>query len=386
MTFPQPYEYELRVLVLAPFGRDGQLTCEVLHDAGINGVNCQDLDELADQLAVGAGAVMLTSEALHPASIAVLTRTLGKQPAWSDIPLVLATSSSSQARTARESLLRALEPAGHITLLERPIRVPTLVSVVRSALNTRRRQYEMRDLIEELRLSIERLDAEHGVRERFINLLAHDLRGPLMVSRMTAQMLVARPGNHQQVSKFAGRIEKSVDRADSMIRNMLDAHRLRAGQRLSVDRQWCDLMEIARDVIEDLSAIESARPILQGPEQLEGYWDADLLRRALWNLVTNAVKHGAPDSAVEIAAGQSGNTAWLRVHNWGPSIPPEEQQQLFEPFARMHSTEADEQRGWGLGLTLVQGVAASHEGTLEVSSDPDSGTTFTMRIPLDPQP
>jgi signal transduction histidine kinase len=385
MTFRQPHERELRVLVLAPFGRDGQLTCEVLHGAGIDSLRCEDMGQLCAALREGAGCIIVAAEALHPASVPALAGALGEQAPWSDIPLVLATT-SHQARAAREWTLQALKRAGHIALLERPIRVQTLVSVVHSALTTRRRQYEMRDLIEKLRVGVERLDAERVVRERFVNLLAHDLRGPLGVSKMNAQMLAARPELREQTSALAGRIEKSIERAETMIRDLLDAHRLRAGHRLPLKLKRCDLMEIVRDATEDLPASDRARLVVQGPAHLEGQWDPDLLRRALWNLVTNAVKYGATDTPISVTTGHSQTVAWTAVHNWGASISQEEQQHLFEPFTRTHGTEAGTQRGWGLGLTLVQGVAVSHGGTVEVSSQPESGTAFTLRIPLAPRP
>lgn len=380
MTFRHPHARELRVLVLAPFGRDGRLTCEVLHDAGIDSLHCDDVDQLCAALREGAGCAIIAAEALQPAQVPRLAEALAEQAPWSDIPLVLATA-THQARAARAWTLAALKRAGHLTLLERPIRVQTLTSVIQSALTSRRRQYEMRDLIEELRLSVNRLDTERVVRERFVDLLAHDLRGPLTAGKLTAQLLASRAAPGEQTQGLANRIENSIGRAETMIRNLLDAHRLRAGHRLPLNLTRCDLMEIVRDATEDLSAEERDRLVITGPDQLEGEWDPDLLRRALWNLVTNAVKYGSGDTPIGISAGRSDTAAWVSVHNWGPSISLEQQQRLFEAYARAHGAEAAGQRSWGLGLTLVQGVAASHGGTVDVSSDAEHGTSFTLYLP-----
>jgi signal transduction histidine kinase len=372
---------EQRVVVLAPYGRDGRITCEVLDDAGIGSVRCEHMEQLCEELQQGAGVLIITAEALHPANMPTFVSALSKQPPWSDVPVVLATD-ENQARAAREWALNALHLARHVTLLERPIRIQTLISVVRSALNTRRRQYELRDLVEELRLSIERLDAEHQVRERFVNLLAHDLRGPLGVSKMSAEILNSQPDRPEQVQILAARVSKNIDRADKMIRNLLDAHRLRAGQQLPLDRKQCELVEIVRDVIADLEGTDRDRITIEGATELQGCWDPDLLWRALWNLITNAAKYGAPYTPITVSVGREEEEAWARVHNHGPSIPAEEQNQLFQAFSRAPSAEAGTQQGWGLGLTLVQGVAASHDGKLEVSSEPGSGTAFTLRLPL----
>src|SRR5690606_10028565 len=157
-----------------------------------------------------------------------------------------------------------------------------------------------RNLVEQLRATVEHLDAEHLVRESFINLLAHDLRGPLGVIKMNADILSLRP---DQVELVAGRIGKSIDRADKMIRNLLDAHRLRAGQALPLERSSCDLVAIAREVADGLDEKEGDRTCVKvdGPVELIGMWDPDLLWRALWNLVTNAVKYGASDAPITLA-------------------------------------------------------------------------------------
>lgn len=374
--------YELRVLVLAPFGRDARLTQEVLADAGLDCLVCADMAELCTELKRGAGTAVVAAEGLHRGRLQDLVATLAEQPSWSDIPLVLATT-SSHTRVSRENLLQALSAAGHVTVLERPIHLPTLLSVLRSALNARRRQYQMRGLIEELRASVERLDAEHAVRERFVELLAHDLHGPMGAAKMTAQLLARRPelgaDDHQAIG---AQIERSVDRAEQMIRNLLDAHSLRAGYQLPVDPQECELTAIGREVIEELSEAERARVELAGREQLTGVWDPELLRRALWNLVSNAIKYGRSDTPVTLSFGRDDDTAWAAVHNWGPSIEPAQQRRLNEPFVRVAASGGGAPRGWGLGLTLVHGVAQAHDGSLEVASEPDAGTRFTLRLPL----
>lgn len=374
------FSTERRILILAPYGRDGRVTCEVLHDAGLESVCFDDMACLCTELQQGVGVLIITAEALHPGSMPALVAALEDQPAWSDIPIILATD-ENQARAARDWVLNELDLASHVTLLERPIRIQTLVSVVRSALTTRQRQYELRNLVEELRASVEHLDAEHLVRESFINLLAHDLRGPLGVIKMNAELLGIRP---DQGALVAGRIARSIDRADKMIRNLLDAHRLRAGQPLPVELKPCDLVEIVREVAAGLDEKDCARIVVQvdGPARLCGHWDPDLLWRALWNLVTNAVKYGATNTPITISVGREEDVAWASVHNLGPTIPEEEQNQLFGAFARSSSAKSGKQRGWGLGLTLVQGVAASHGGQLQVASEATLGTTFTLKLPM----
>jgi signal transduction histidine kinase len=170
-----------------------------------------------------------------------------------------------------------------------------------------------------------------------------------------------------------------------MIQDLLDANRVRAGHRLALDLKRCDLVEIASDVIADLQDADRERVRLSAPDRLEGVWAPDQLTRALWNLITNALKHGAPGGQVDVGVGRAPDGAVISVHNSGPEIPLDEQARLFEPFSRSRGAEA-RARGWGLGLTLVRGCAEAHGGAIEVSSTAAAGTTFTLRLPLDARP
>ncbi len=128
------------------------------------------------------------------------------------------------------------------------------------------------------------------------------------------------------------------------------------------------------------------RFVVNAGEHEWGFWSARDMRRALWNLVTNAIKYGGKTTPVAIGISSSAGTVELAVHNEGPPIPAEERATLFEPFARAISAQTAAERGWGLGLTLVKGCAEAHGGTVVLESAPDSGTTFTLRFPSDARP
>jgi signal transduction histidine kinase len=378
-------ESDLRVLVLAPFGRDAEVTCDVLRSAGIACHSCADLDELEREVRAGAGAIVVTAEALGRDGASVLARILESQEPWSSLPVVLAAAPHQSPADAQGWAVAALEHATLVTVLERPLGLVTLRTVVRSALRERQRQYQLRDVVEQLRENLERLDAERVVRERFVTLLAHDLRGPLAAATVAAKMLVGRPERLADRLDLAVRIERNLLRIDRMIQDLLDANRVRAGHRLSLDLQPCDLVEITSDVVADLEERDRRRVRWRAPDRLEGVWAPDQLTRALWNLVTNALKYGAAGGEVDVEAVRGPDGAAISVHNEGPPIPADEQARLFEPFGRARGAEA-RARGWGLGLTLVRGCAEAHGGTIELSSTPEAGTTFTLRLPLDARP
>ncbi len=156
-----------RVLVLAPWGRDAQVICQVLVEQGLKAEVCPSLPALAERLQEGAGMAFITEETLVPPDTDVLTRWLEQQPAWSDFPLVVLATRRSGARSAEA--LHTLERLGNVVLLERPLHAETLLSAAKSALRGRRRQYQTARHLEEqiqARSETSRLfDAERVARE-----------------------------------------------------------------------------------------------------------------------------------------------------------------------------------------------------------------------------
>src|SRR5581483_5843369 len=147
---------ENRVLVLAPIGRDADVAAKILGRAAIDTLTCGGIDDLCARLVQGAGAVLLTEEALAPRSTERLREALATQPAWSDVPVVVLTSGGLPTPASLRAVARLGERA-NVILLERPVRSVTLVSALRTALRARRRQYEVRNyLAEGERAAVER--------------------------------------------------------------------------------------------------------------------------------------------------------------------------------------------------------------------------------------
>jgi DNA-binding NtrC family response regulator len=148
---------EERVLVLAPTGRDGGLLRQAIRRAGFESQCCLAADELLREAAEDAGAVLLTEEAVTPQLATGLGRLADEQATWSDLPILLITSDARRPSTPTEHLVRVAGSRGNVTLLERPIRIGTLVSTVTTALRSRRRQYEIRDYLAERRNNEEQM-------------------------------------------------------------------------------------------------------------------------------------------------------------------------------------------------------------------------------------
>jgi signal transduction histidine kinase len=149
-------QQEELALILAPRGRDAAVVAQVVEQVHIGARICVDLAELMRELSAGAGCALIAEEALTPEGIAVVSGWLSQQPAWSDFPFIV-LSSTDRARARRNSA-GALDPLGNLLILERPLHAETLCHAVLSSLRGRRRQYVARAQL------IERLEAERNLR------------------------------------------------------------------------------------------------------------------------------------------------------------------------------------------------------------------------------
>lgn len=227
-----------------------------------------------------------------------------------------------------------------------------------------------------------RLEEERELRERFVSTLSHDLRTPLTAARLNAQMLARKgSGDIAVLHKSTARITENLERADRMIRDMLDANRIRAGEGLPIDLAECDLVELTRETLDELSLVHGDRFVLNAPEALPGLWGCSAIRRILENLCSNAIKYGSRDQAVTVTLDRGdSDKASLAVHNRGNALSAEDVKNLFHEYRRSDSAAGGLQIGWGLGLTIVEGLARAHGGHVSVESSEETGTTFTVTV------
>ena len=147
--------HEDRILVLAPVGRDADLTAAALRNENLNSRACPMLAELCECIEEGAAVVVVAEEALTPEAVDCIVGVMQNQPHWSDLPFIIMTS-GGRSTALTLSHARLLERLGHVTLLERPVRIVTLVTAARAGIRSRHRQYELRDRMEALNNSEKR--------------------------------------------------------------------------------------------------------------------------------------------------------------------------------------------------------------------------------------
>ncbi|HEY9621919.1 MAG TPA: HAMP domain-containing sensor histidine kinase [Crinalium sp.] len=217
------------------------------------------------------------------------------------------------------------------------------------------------------------------IQELFIVTLTHDLRGPLNVLKMGTQLTLRRLERGDTHVDVAVRMINAIDRLDSMIQNLLDASRLRAGQGLKIECEECDLDRLVQEVVEDLSFAYGERFVVVSDSESRSDCSRKEIRRVIENLAINAVKYGAPSTPITLTLQPTETQISLTIHNEGDPIALDAQSILFQQFRR--TTSAEDQTGWGLGLFLAKSIIEAHQGTIEVESAQGKGTSFIVKLP-----
>ena len=219
-------------------------------------------------------------------------------------------------------------------------------------------------------------------RELFVAALTHDFRGPLSNAGNFLE-LTRRADTAQERDRHAQRAAQNLRRIARMIAGLLDASRSNAGERLDLDAASCDVAELLDESIRDLEPRAHQRILLDVPAPILAWWDRDKMRRAVDNLLDNALKYSPADEKVTVRAVETHRRVQVSVHNRGDPISPAEQNAIFQPFHRSSSARSGGKPGWGLGLTQVQAIAEAHGGGVGVESTAEGGTTFTLDLILD---
>jgi K+-sensing histidine kinase KdpD len=222
------------------------------------------------------------------------------------------------------------------------------------------------------------------LQERRVAMVGHDLRTPLAVVSMGANVL--RKSGHLEPSQdqVLARIARGADRMERLVRDLLDFTRVRHGFGLAVHRAPMRIGEACQRVISEFEQSRPERTVMLLIESDDcGEWDLDRMEQIVSNLLSNALQHGPRDAPVTLRVRGDAQEVELNVHNPGPPIPGELMPVLFEPFRRGQAHEAG-QAHWGLGLFIVREIVRAHGGSVEASSRKETGTNFTVRLPRKP--
>lgn len=366
---------EKRVLVLMPTGRDATLVCETLEKAEIAAQVCFDVNELEEKIARGGGAVLLAEEALKNGTLEHLIDSINKHPVWSDIPVVIFAASAHNS----EKILAHVGTRLNATIVERPIRITMLVSAVRGALRAREKQYQTRDLLNQLEESDQQKDL-------FLATLSHELRTPLNSMLGWIKLLRDKPEGEIDLEHGLEVIERNARTQSKLISDILFVSRVITGK-LEIELENIDLSSVAQTAIDTvLPAVEAKNIKLQTSidknlKPIKG--DADRLQQVFLNLLSNAIKFTPPDGQISVSISGDDSKIEIEIADSGQGIKPEFMPFVFERFRQADNSYTRAVGGLGLGLAIVRYLVEMHGGTVDVRSDGENrGSVFTVEFPV----
>jgi signal transduction histidine kinase/ActR/RegA family two-component response regulator len=374
-------DHDQRVLILAPTKKDAIITQALLIPAGVQGEICESLSGLIAELEAGAAAVLIAEELVASGRANPLADVIAKQPPWSDLPVLVLTRPGADSGNVDE----ALRTLGNVTLLERPLRVATLMSAIQTALRARSRQYQIRGHLEERVRSETALRVADQRKDEFLATLGHELRNPL--APMQAGLQLLKLGNLSdprcvRAVEVMGRLLQHLVR---LVDDLLEVSRITRGL-VEIRRAPVDLNAVLR------TAIETGRPLVDvnkqeltidlPPEPLCVSGDQDRLTQVFANLLNNASKYTDTGGHIAVSAASVDGWAEVSVRDDGIGIPASRLTTVFDMFTQVDRSDRRAQGGLGIGLTLVRSLVSMHGGEVEARSDgPNMGSEFIVRLP-----
>lgn len=229
------------------------------------------------------------------------------------------------------------------------------------------------------------LQRRHDFERHLVGIVSHDLRSPLGIILLGASGLLESEKPAEWTRRMARRMQSAAERAERMIRDLLDFTQARLGGGIRLERRPADLRAVVSAELVEVEVLYPDRAVaLISEGDLQGTWDIDRLTQVVTNLVTNALKYSPAGTPVTVRATGHEGEVELTVHNEGAPIAPERLGRLFEPLQRGTDEIDARTRSVGLGLYIVDAVARAHGGTVGVASAAGSGTTFKVRLPRGP--
>ena len=412
MSRPRDQVHVASVIVIAEFGRDAETLADVIEQRGAHAHVCQLSHDLSIKFTEATTAIMVTEESLGSAADPILDG-LDKQPAWSDLPVIVL--SSNRGKTSSSARWDYFREFGNVAVLERPLSKQAISIALEAAGRNRAWQYVVRDqmlalesqnddLEKKVRERTQALSAETEERKRYESALnearrleaigrltagvAHDFNNLLQVISGACELLPYARQSSVRTDTLLNTISRATERGSKLAQQMLAF-----GRRQALSTSYVDIAQHVMGMKELLQQVLSGRGVLELRLQAD-LWqvqtDITQLEVALLNLVVNAKDALTAGGTVTLSARNTclpaaqipevtdltGDFVWLNVADNGPGMPPGVAAQAFEPFF----TTKPVGEGSGLGLSQVYGFAKQSEGSAWIRTS-TRGTSVSILLP-----
>ena len=251
---------------------------------------------------------------------------------------------------------------------------------------------EVQELVKSFNQMTDQLDEAFAMQSRFSVSAAHELRTPIAVLRTKLDVFKKKKRKQSEYDELVDTMETYIDRLSAIIANLLE---------LTETSELGEVEDVSLDavittVVDDLESVAQNNMVnVQVNTQIDAHSDtqseaqnltvkgnANLLYRAIYNLVENAIRYNHKEGSVNIALETEGQECLVTIADTGVGIAPEQRELVFEPFYRVNKSRSREFGGAGIGLSLVKTILKRHGASITVSENTPQGSVFTIRIPL----
>jgi signal transduction histidine kinase/CheY-like chemotaxis protein len=277
------------------------------------------------------------------------------------------------------------DAAGSVTLLERPMGTATLLRSVQVALRSRRRQYQVRDLLSQEQALRREAEAANRIKDEFLATVSHELRTPLNAILGWATLASYDKLDEAATARAIKTIVRSAKAQAQLIEDLLDVSRMISGN-LRLNVTPVNLTSVIKAAVDSLHPAAKAQGLQVdmdlnvAADRIEG--DANRLQQVVWNLLSNAIKFTGKGKRVQIRLELVESQPQIIVSDTGEGISPEFLPNVFEPFRQADGTSTRRHGGLGLGLAIARRIVELHGASISAASDgKGQGATFTVSIP-----
>lgn len=388
-----------RILILTSTSRDAQTSSRLLSDANLKPHICANFDELIANISLGAATLLLAKEVLVSSNLDRLIALLAGQESWSDLPVVILASAGDLTH-ANAHTINVQKAIRNSTILERPVRIATLISVVESAVANRMRQYEVRKLMQQLiesrkeaELSKIESDRANQTKSEFLANMSHEIRTPLGVMLGFTDLALDEKTSESDRKTYFQAVHRNGRLLLDLVNDILDLAKVESGH-IAIEKIDMPIQETIKEIISGFHTIAAGKKIELGLNFQDGFpqnikTDPMRFRQIFTNVLGNAVKFTKQGHVITDARYSKLDNGRLKislvVSDTGLGISKEQRNKLFQPFSQADSSMTRQYGGTGLGLVLSRKLAKALKGDLKlISSKLGEGSKFEITIEVEP--